>query len=345
MPNVNRLADLRHVRRADGRDHEDDHLSNHAHHVPARPWWNRVGQANSTRPTAILFYHSPKTGGNSVLQWLAASPSTGLLLPFTHAQNFFTLHSDLFPHFGPRRWPSGDGPMPHWRSTNVVVEFHAWSTRWWWEKLEPVLPSLRERYKQAGGRLLTLTTLREPVGHIVSMYRMWAPTKGVRETSGRIRGRPLRVNGSKVLLPLEEWLPYAGGLLTRELLPPQPNPFRPMSWWARRPFLCTAQQRERARTQLASFDLVGVLESASIARMLHALARCTGTALPKADVPHIEPEGVTKGGALWVASRASIKTTLANATHLLTLSAAAQCDAPLWELALKRNASVGHACL
>ena len=117
-----------------------------------------------------------------------------------------------------------------------------------------------------------------------------------------------------------------------------------MSWWARRPFLCTAQQRERARTRLASFDLVGVLESASIARMLHALARCTGTALPKADVPHIEPEGVTKGGALWVASRASIKTTLANATHLLTLSAAAQCDAPLWELALKRNASVGHAC-
>ena len=335
--------DLRVVRRADGREHGD--ASKSARHFP-RPWWNRVGErANATRPTAILFYHSPKCGGNSVVQWLAASPNTSLLLPFTHAQNFFTLHGDLFPGFGPRQWPSSDGPTPHWRSTNVVVEFHAWSTRWWWDVLEPVLPSLRERYRQAGGRLLTLTTLREPLRHVVSMYRMWPPTKGLRESSGRIRGRPLRVNGSKVLLPLAEWLPYAGGLLTRELMPPQPSPFRPMSWWARRPFLCTAQQREKARTRLASFDLVGVLESSAIARVLHAVARCTSTVLPKVDVPHIEPEGVTKGGALWVASRVSIKTTLANATHLLALSVAAQCDAPLWELALERNASVGAACV
>ena len=315
------------------------------------------------RPLLILFYHVEKTGGSAVMKYLhkmanrpaenAKSrpqatahenrPRLTSLMDFTHTSCFFALHEEVFPGYrggwDPRRCTAPTRPA--WQTSAIAVEFHAYTRRRYWEELVPKLAELRARYAALNGTVLSLATFREPVSHVMSVYRMWPPKKICR------CGGPTE---AKHAVPLPEWLPRAVGLqagsLTLDSWPHQRKGFH-----NRRGCDTLVQGRERLQT----FDLVGVMDC--MPSVLEAV--CARVGWPCAvDRPRLElalkqslrhkPHGVSTGGTVMrEASRWSSLEAL-NDTVRAHVAEAAGCDRAMYDDAVRRlgltpPAKVGEA--
>ena len=294
--------------------------------MPPSPWWN-TPRANVT-PVAVLFFHINKAGGGSISSWLMRhNPRFTLKLEYFRARLFVSLHQELFPRLG-APWELGRAPVgrrPDWRTTAVAVEYHGLAHGLFWDHVEPQLPVLRRRYAAIGGRLLTLTTVRDPALLIVSWYRQWPP---------RLPNR--------TVAPFRPWLSNASGLLTRALAYPR-APWK-IFHSTRVPFFpCPIELATLARRRLDGFDVVG--DVADVGWALRTLVTCLGwssAALPPT-VPHVRYLGgqrdftMRETNALASSSGPQHGTRYQGSARC-RLQRAASCDRPLYESAM------GGAC-
>ena len=128
----------------------------------------------------IAFYHIPKTGGSSIVQYFRDAKFTIIRYDRTHC--FFTKHLDLFPSF------SADKRKCAPLNKNVFIEFHFWSSPRFWNVFIPQLSALRTLYN-----VKLLTSLRHPMQHALSFYRMWPSQLSFREWSHTYLSRGLQV--------------------------------------------------------------------------------------------------------------------------------------------------------
>lgn len=166
---------------------------------PAAPWWNTPRNAT---PCAVLFFHIGKTGGGSIVTWLMRqNPRFTLKLDYGRSRLFCVLHADLFTDVNARWQLNGGvyaGEQPRWEQTSVAVQYHDRSHGAFWNHIAPKLPELRQRYARAGGKLLVMTTIRDPASMIVSWYRQWPP---------RLPNR--------TIAHFRDWVSNASGLMMR----------------------------------------------------------------------------------------------------------------------------------
>ena len=271
-------------------------------------WWNAA--RNATTPVAVIFFHIGKCGGGSIMQWLRKSPGFTLRLDYTRSRLFIALHQDLFTDIhAPWELNGGKtrvGRRPHWRSTSVAVEYHAGAQRIFWQHVHGVLPRLRERYASAGGRLVMLTTVRDPASMIVSWYRQWPP---------RLPNRSISA--------FEPWLANASGLLTRALAFVRGSA---RIWHTTRvPFFdCSADAVALARTRLLqTFDVVG--DVSDVGWTLRKLVGCLEW--PQAWLPPTPPHVRYLGG-----SREFTYRETADLARIRShLERAASCDSTVYE--------------
>ena len=304
------------------------------------PWWNNASASSrALPPSAVLFFHIEKTGGGSVVHHLMRkNPWFSLKLEYFRARKFAALHEDLFPKekmAAAAAWRARtDGSMPDWRNTTVAVEFHRREAQtFFWKHIVPALPALRQRYASVGGRLVTLTTMREPMPMILSWFRQWPPRLPDRSVS-----------------PLVPWLPNASGLLTRSLVFDE-LPAKWKTWHTTRVpyFPCPAALAEAAQRRLqATFDLVG--DVSNVTWTLRTLVSdCLGwpsAAQPRAsELVHVRYGGglqaftARETGAVFGAGSEVSGGTASTAAGCdgeavgasCALAAAARCDRPLYE--------------
>lgn len=160
-------------------------------------WWN--GTASFETPFALLYFHIPKCGGGSVVYWMMRhNPKFSLKLNYVQSKLFMEMHSDIFG--GGERW-SGPMPVPVWRRVRAAVEYHA-STERMYHYIIPRLRALRAKYRAVKGRLVTFTTIVDPITVIKSFYQMWPPR-----------------SDNRTLVPFRNWLRSApaAGIITRSL--------------------------------------------------------------------------------------------------------------------------------
>jgi len=296
------------------------------------------------RPVALVSYHMEKTGGSAVMKWLHkhakedASPRLTSLFDYAHTFCFFGLYPDVFPgwsrHWEDRCAPGAQpaGSRPPWQTSAVAVEFHAYTMRRFWDALVPQLPTLRAQYRALNGSFVTFTLVRQPVGHILSTYRMWPPQR--------------RVGGEKHVWPLEQWLNVAAGLQAAILCVRIRNR-TPFGY--HNPAGCAAVRNESRRRLADTFDVVGAM--ACMPAVLRGVAERLGwphdhrakermrTALDQS-LHASRPSGVRAGGQLWREARDFSEYEGLNATSRKALLAAAACDQPIYEHALLRTAAM-----
>ena len=158
-------------------------------------WWNHTNLFDT--PFALLYFHIPKCGGGSVVYWLLRhNPQFSLKLDYVKSKMFFEMHPDIF---GANRW-TGPAPAPNWLRTRLAVEYHA-STERMYHYIIPRLRALKAKYRAGRGRLVTFTTIVEPLSVVKSFYQMWPP------------------RSNRSLVPLRVWLTtkIASGIITRSL--------------------------------------------------------------------------------------------------------------------------------
>ena len=145
------------------------------------PWSSTYPTIRSTtRPAALLFLHVEKTGGTAVRNWLERqSKGRQGRLQLVGPECFASLL-----HGG--RGASCDLPPPLPLNSSVTaVEYHGQKRDFWTH-----MHASREHYRDTwGGRLLSATLVRDPLSHLLSVYRYWPP--------------PARGGGTE---PLHSWL-------------------------------------------------------------------------------------------------------------------------------------------
>ena len=192
----------------------------------------------------------------------------------------------------------------------------------------PQLPQLRALYSERNGSLVTFTLIRDPAAHILSTYRMWPPQ--------------VRVDGSKHVRPLQQWLGVASGLQAAVLCVRIRNQKRD---GFHNPDGCGLLNESRRR--LETFDVVGPM--ACMGSILRILSRLLGWAHDKLDQERLHialsqslsfarPSGVTVGGVLWREARAYSALRGLNTSVRGALQVAADCDMHLYIDALRRTA-------
>ena len=146
---------------------------------------------NAQPPLLILLLHLEKTGGStvrSVLQQSVNAPR-GLrrllhaYIEYTDAICFMCAQFNAtLPmhacHEVMRQQCDGAAlctERPQWHSTRVAVEFHATTTLFYHTAVAPSMAALRGLYASSGGKVLTITLLREPTSHLRSAFLMWPP--------------------------------------------------------------------------------------------------------------------------------------------------------------------------
>ena len=238
-------------------------------------------------PRLLLFQHVEKTGGTSLREWLktrARDTARFGVVPYTSAACFLCRHRELALCPVPCH---KDGPLLRssifascsLMKSSVAVEFHASIGHALFQKLRSHLPELRRKYAAHNGTLRTLTILREPVAHMLSVFRMWPPRirgasggrRGIHRASHRLRAAPL--------VPFDAWLPLASGLQCCALTAPFVARM-PYGWTPSPP----AEERgcsPACHQRLAEFDLVGLTSCMpSVYRAVEAaLALPTNTSL------------------------------------------------------------------
>lgn len=188
-------------------------------------------------------------------------------------------------------------------------------------------------YAEANGTLLTVTTFREPVSHIMSTYRMWPPSRRCHSTV-----ECPTLSTGKHAVPLPHWLPKAEGLqagsLTLDSWPHLRKGFHNLKGCA---------VLSEGRNRLASFDAVGVMDCMN--GFLNAL--CHAMSWPcEADRERLrlalqqalrhKPHGVSPGGTMMREARSWGTLGNLNATIRERIVATARCDQTMYEDAVRQ---------
>ena len=206
----------------------------------------------TSRPSALILYHTAKTGGTSLLTLLfdmqrrraRLDPQSnehwpGFIFKYGTEQCFFSLFPELFPrHANSWHPPLCGNRRAAWRSANIVLEAHDLRTRLaFWVDLAPQLPALRQLYASANGTLVTTVAVRAPESHVRSYYRMWPPQLG----GGKVQlfadflsepaRRALSGKGGGVGTAARLAMPAASGLQAHSLAPEATG--KPPRQWAR----------------------------------------------------------------------------------------------------------------
>lgn len=251
----------------------------------------------TSRPSALIVYHTAKTGGTSLLSLLfdmhqrraRLDPQSnerwpGFIFKYGTERCFFSLFPEFFPRYA-NSWhpPLCGNRRAAWRSASIVLEAHDLNTRLaFWRELAPQLPSLRQLYASANGTLVTTVAVRAPESHVRSYYRMWPPQLGGGKVqlfseflSEPARG-VLRGKGDGIGTAARLAMPAASGLQAHSLAPEATG--APPREWAR--FLAaandgrgggnasvaatrvseTACPMATATERLHGFDVVGLTE-------------------------------------------------------------------------------------
>lgn len=240
-------------------------------------------------PIALLHLHLARTGGTTVRGWAAANAGNGHLFDRAHgytcaARCFAQQHSDLLGvATTPRRCPRD----LDWRSMRLAVEFHGDSFNFFLRTVLPQLPALRRRYEEACGMLLAVTTVREPVSHLFSVYHFAPPRLNASAPVG---------SAQMGLTAFPAWMGRAEGLQTAMLSGYEGMP-RDSGY---RLGMVNRLPRERlcgdvaARAVLAELDVVGVTSCVELL-IAHLESRLRRVAAP--DVSHRAGDARPRGGA------------------------------------------------
>jgi len=307
---------------------------------PAR--WSGL---QTDRPLLLIFYHVEKTGGTAVMKYLhkmanvrdkktkrLETPRLTSLMDFTHTSCMFSLYPELFPTYKDLwdvRRCSGPG-KPRGQTTSMAVVFHAYSKRRYWEELVPILPVIRKLYAQHNGTVLTVTTFREPVSHVMSVYRMWPPSR--RCLCGGEKPQ-------KHAVPITGWLSRAAGLqagsLTLDSWPHLRKGFHNK--------LGCSEVLSKGRERLQTFDVVGSMDCMRSV-LMHV---CASVGWPCVeDMPRMrlalkqslryKPQGVSAGGMMMREASAWGQYENLNESVRNRVRAAAACDQSMYEDAVRR---------
>ena len=154
-------------------------------------------RARLPAPRLLLFYHSHKAGGTTMTGLLDKMRRKGLLdghVIYQAAKCYLCGQFGELLRCAPacseyeraRRLgkPSvfADGA---WAHTRVSVELHTSSgQQLLFQTVLPHLAALRRRYTDHGGEVVLVTTAREPLSWVFSVWRMWPPRKPPRHRAG-----------------------------------------------------------------------------------------------------------------------------------------------------------------
>ena len=275
---------------------------------------------NSTPPALLLFLHIEKTGGTTLSYWAdrLVAPPHRLTSSYRYGRPNCLLA--LFPERWPGvTWRPGCGPRPDWRLSRLSFEFHAWSARVFHARVRPALPWLRTQYAAHEGRVVAATLIREPVAHLLSVYRMW-PAK--------------KTDRTRRVIPLSDVLDGSRRLQLRALAR---RPWLPRGAWAARSERACEVDLADARALLDDLDVVGVTEC--MEAFLHELlARLRLPVSADRDHhqlcaahAHLPGPGQTLGGRAYAAAHAhGTWRTLDNRSRAAIVASVA-CDARLHE--------------
>lgn len=155
-------------------------------------------------PSLLLFLHIEKTGGSTVMEWLARNvrPRDALARRLSMSVRYPDAECFMCDQFGlldcgrspackagSRNFFMCNGAQfsrPSWDQLQVAVEFHAYAKAFFQSTVVPRLGELRALYEGAGGTVVVMTLLREPVSHLISVYQMWPPVRPYESERNRL---------------------------------------------------------------------------------------------------------------------------------------------------------------
>ena len=150
----------------------------------------KIAWVDLPAPRLLLFYHSHKAAGTTMTGWLGRMLRQGLLdghVIFQAAQCYLCGQFGELLRCAPgcdeyaRARRLGKPSVFEggaWARTRVSVELHTPAgQQLLFQTVLPHLAALRRRYTDHGGEVVLVTTAREPLSWIFSVWRMWPPRR------------------------------------------------------------------------------------------------------------------------------------------------------------------------
>lgn len=171
-------------------------------------WW--YNQSVLTQhPFALLYLHIDKCAGSSIVYWMIRhNPYLTLKLDFTNACIFNNIQSKIHDESNNQKNQKNQSKNQKnqsknknqrkthdnckhkymnrlniaqidWKSSRIAVEYHSGMSGYFINKIVPYIDTLKSNYKNANGKLLTFTVLRNPLMQIESYYNFFVSHRHV----------------------------------------------------------------------------------------------------------------------------------------------------------------------
>ena len=189
----------------------------------------------SQRPSLLVYYHVPKTGGSSVREWIlrnAGLRARGLPARLNGLVRYYEARCFVCLQLGERVMTQGCSKHEtkqcneqnfksikgsfhsrngDWRTAGpLAIEFHGPSASTFLRDLLPHASALRAMYAQHNGTVVFATLVREPVDLLFSSYHMWPPRSSGGDGGGSKAGKG-RGTRQNAVTPFPAWVRRGGG--------------------------------------------------------------------------------------------------------------------------------------